>query len=1163
MKCGVVRVLLTLAMFLVLVPAVAHAQEGTIAGAVRDASGAVMPGVTVEAASPALIEKVRTTSTDSSGQYRITNLPVGTYKVTFALEGFTKQERDNVLLSSGFTANINGTMTVGQLAETVVVSGAAPVIDVKSAREVVSFTGDQIKDLPTSRNVNSLLQLTPGISSMYKPSSTFGAPGVCVGGIGVFCNPGVAGFNVGEAGDQTNMNQGRVMVDGQVVNQGGSLPLGGVTGGYTADIANSQEVNIQVSGALGESETGGSSINIVPRTGGNRFAGNFNWTFTNEDLFSANNGAFPNITSVLQTVKSDQDISVGVGGPILKDKLWFYSVGRDQRIHKLPVGIDFWPNKNYGKYGYNYQPDRTKDRVEYHNIWRSANARITWQASAKNKFNFYWDEQDFCQDPCLGVVSVFTSPESWWSVAIRPDRLQQVSWTNPVTNKILLEAGLNTSQQYYHTDEHREYVNPVDIPRVTENGDTAGGDEVATRVNQFAGGFGFGLTSGSLNNSLASGGAEIRDTKNYRMRTSASYVTGGHHAKLGYDGAIYTQAQTNKTNTPQLAFTYTKPQVTCVNTPGACGNTSLQYPNDPTNLGLHPVPTQYQINTGSGTANDKVWYTAFYAQDQWTMGRVTASGALRFDNARSGYGETCVGPNYLVPVQANGKNSYCTTPTDGVNYKDLTPRYGLNWDVFGTGRTAVKVNGGKFLNAAGITGIYSGANIARRSVNTLSRNWTDTDGDRHVGCNLLDLSDTRDGCAATWATGANPAAYGRDPFSLDQGGTPVGLQTTQCGRSESAIPAVVKAYCNAYGESIVDGWDRRRNEWQFGIGVQHEILPRLSGEFTWNRRNYYNLTSTDTLGVGCDRFNGAVSVEQCQADMLRYINPSYDFFTVVAPTDPRLPDGGGYRVLGLSDPALTLPSNQPEAQTYIKSLAYSWNGFDTQFNWRAPKGVRVQGGTNTSRSQRNTCSSELGLNVSANTLPQVRGREGHEYQAGCDTRNPYQTSVRGSASYTVPWVDVLVSAVAQSQPGVDIGATATYGKDQVNWNAPSASRATRACATAANGVGCFASNGFPTTVNVPLMLNNEMYGERVTYFDMKFAKNIRFAGRRAQIGVDVYNIFNSNAITAYQGTYTLDNPSTPDVNEAKSWTQGGPNTWLQPTGLITPRYVRFQFQFDF
>jgi hypothetical protein len=1146
MMRGMAKAFLAMAAVLVLLPAVAFAQEGQIAGTVRDSSGALMPGVTVEVSSPALIEKVRTADTDASGAYRLTNLPVGNYKVVFSLSGFTKQERDSVPVSSGFTANINAVMAVGQLNETVVVSGAAPVVDIQNSREAVNFTGEQIKELPTSRNVNSLLQLTPGISSQYRPTSTFGAPGVCVGGIGVFCNPGVAGFNVGDAGDGTNMNQGRVMVDGQVVNQGGSLPLGGVTGGYTADIANSQEVNIQVSGALGESETGGSSINIVPRTGGNRFAGNFNWTFTNDSMFSANNGAYPNITSVLQTVKSDQDISVGVGGPIMKDKLWFYSVARDQRIHKLPVGIDFWPNKWEGKYGYNYQPDRTKDRVEYHNMWRSVNGRFTWQASPKNKFGFYWDEQDFCQDPCLGVVSIFTSPESWWSVAIKPDRLQQVSWTNPLTNKILMEAGLNFAQQNYTTDHHREYTNPVDIPRVQEVGTTSGGDSVASPVNPSAGSSPFfALSSGSLNSSLASGGAEIRDTKNYRMRGSMSYVTGAHHAKVGYDGAIFTQAQTNTVNNPQMTFNYNTPAATCV--PGGtptCGNVSLQFPEDPNNVFRHPIPTTVTFNTGSGTANDKVWYTAFYAQDQWTLGRLTASGALRFDNANSGYGVTCIGPNNLMPVQVNGTRGYCTTPTDGVNYKDLTPRYGLTWDIFGTGKTAVKVNGGKFLNAAGISGIYSATNPARRTVNSLTRNWTDADNDRHVGCNLLDANDTRDGCG-TFVPGSNLAQYGLDPNALDAAGTPVGLTTTQCGRTESAIPAAIKSYCNAYGESIVDGWGHRRDEWQFGVGIQHEILPRLSGELTWNHRNYYNLDRNDQLNIGCDRFNGAVDVTTCQDNMLKYSSPSYDFYTVTAPTDPRLPNGGGYQILGLNDIAATLPANQPTAVTYMNTLNYSWNGYDTQFSWRAPKGIRVQGGTSTSRSERNTCHAEL-------DGPNVRGRTGAEWQAGCDTRTPFQTSVRGTASYTVPKVDVLVSTVFQSLPGTDIASSLTYTKDQVTWNSASAARATRPCATAANGVGCFLA-GAPTTVNVPLLLNNEIYGERVAYWDMKFAKNIRFSNRRLQVGVDLYNIFNSDAITGYNGTYTIDNPATP-ANE---------NTWLQPTSLVSPRYARFQLQFDF
>ncbi len=629
-----------------------------------------------------------------------------------------------------------------------------------------------------------------------------------------------------------------------------------------------------------------------------------------------------------------------------------------------------------------------------------------------------------------------------------------------------------------------------------------------------------------------------------------SYVSGEHHAKFGYDGAVFTQAQTNKVNTPQMTFNYSTPAATCTpggvaGATGTCGNTSLQFPEDPFNTARHPIPASVAINTGSGTANDKVWYTSFYAQDQWTLHRLTLSGAVRFDNARSGYGSTCVGPNYLVPVQTNGADHYCTDPADGVNYKDLTPRFGATWDLFGTGKTAVKFNGGKFLNAAGITGIYSGANPARRTNNTITRNWSDTNNNRHVDCNVLDLNDTSDGCT-TLGFGSNLATYGRDPFSLDQAGTPIGLTTTQCGRTETAIPQAVKDYCAKYGESIVNGWDRRRNEWQTGLGIQHEILPRLSGEFTWNHRNYYNLTASDELNVGCDRFNGATDYDTCLANMMKYLNPTYDFYTVIAPNDPRLPNGGGYRILGLNDRSFTAPTGQPSVETYNNAQNYQWNGYDTQFSWRAPKGIRVQGGTSTSRTQRNTCDSMLN--------PNVRGREGAEFQAGCDARAPWQTSIRGSASYTVPKVDVLVSTVFQALPGTDISANLTYAKDQVQWNAESAARATRPCAVATNGVGCFNSVTTPTTVSVPLMLDNELYGERVTYWDMKFAKNIRFANRRLQLGVDLYNIFNSDAITGYNGTYTIDNPATPTVEA---------NTWLQPQSLISPRYMRFQVQFDF
>ena len=203
MMRGVLRVILAAAAVLVLGPAAALAQEGQIAGTVRDTSGALMPGVTVEVTSPALIEKVRTATTDASGQYRITNLPVGTYKVTFTLEGFTKQERDDVVLTSGFTAPVNGTLERRPARR----NGGRLRRDT-DRRRAERARGDLVPGRASSRSCRraatstACSTLTPGISSNYRPTTAFGAPGVCVGGIGVFCNPGLAGFNVGDTDDQ-------------------------------------------------------------------------------------------------------------------------------------------------------------------------------------------------------------------------------------------------------------------------------------------------------------------------------------------------------------------------------------------------------------------------------------------------------------------------------------------------------------------------------------------------------------------------------------------------------------------------------------------------------------------------------------------------------------------------------------------------------------------------------------------------------------------------------------------------------------------------------------------------------------------------------------------------------------------------------------------------
>ena len=261
------------------------------------------------------------------------------------------------------------------------------------------------------------------------------------------------------------------------------------------------------------------------------------------------------------------------------------------------------------------------------------------------------------------------------------------------------------------------------------------------------------------------------------------------------------------------------------------------------------------MNTGIADIESKVNYSALYLQDQWTLKRLTLSGAIRYDHATSNYTRNVYWPRprmcpcrtaARLPVSAG----YCTPPTDGVSYNDVTPRWGVAWDVFGNGKTSIKWNMGKYLAGAGINGIYADANPAQRTVNELTRTWTDSNGNRQGGLRSAELRGaghyrqwrgllrradldwpvrTARAMAATrsaWTPPAHRSVW--PPPSADEG--------------KQGIPADVQAYCAVYGDTLIEGSGKRRSEWQFGLGIQHEILPRLSAEVTYNRRKYSNLT---------------------------------------------------------------------------------------------------------------------------------------------------------------------------------------------------------------------------------------------------------------------------------------------------------------------------------
>src|SRR5829696_7969000 len=288
----------------VLAPSLAFAQA-TITGVVRDASGGVLPGVTVEAASDALIEKVRSAVTDGTGQFRIIDLRPGTYIVTFTLTGFQTTRREGVELEGQLTATVNADMRVGALEETIIVTGETPIVDVQSVRRQTTINGDVISSIPSARAYGAIMQLIPSLT--VQASFTPGARDVQV-------TPAMSVFG-GQGGRE---NEGRLQVDG--INTGAPVNGGGVSS-YIVDLTNSQEVAFTTSGGMGEAEVGGPAMSIVPRTGGNTIRGSMYFAGTSRGMVGDNYTdrlRAAGLTTPGKLLKL-WDVNGGLGGPILKD----------------------------------------------------------------------------------------------------------------------------------------------------------------------------------------------------------------------------------------------------------------------------------------------------------------------------------------------------------------------------------------------------------------------------------------------------------------------------------------------------------------------------------------------------------------------------------------------------------------------------------------------------------------------------------------------------------------------------------------------------------------------------------------------------------------------------------------------------------------------------
>ena len=403
-------------------------QTSSIAGVVKDTSGGVLPGVTVEAASPALIEKVRTATSDSEGRFNIVDLQPGTYTVSFTLAGFGLFRREGVALPSGFTATIDAVMRVGGLEESITVSGASPLVDTQNVRKQLIASADMLSSLPTSsKQIYTLVTLTPGYTGVTDVGGQYAAE---------------AGSYHGKLGTKVSFN-------------GMGVENSSGNSSYQINAATVEEMVLQTSGISAEVNADGPVMNIVPKQGGNTFQTIINGLYSNHSMES------DNLTDELRSRGLNNankrvkifDAAASLGGPIKKDKIWFFGAYRTWGMAKQFAGV-YW-NKTQDQ---SLTPPGAPLRVVPYTPWLdrpldvhsarwesydSQSGRVTWQAATKHKLDFYIDHQIGCNCGSIGAANTVETYVG--SYKFEPNRFIQVNYNSPLTSHLLLEAGYGAS----------------------------------------------------------------------------------------------------------------------------------------------------------------------------------------------------------------------------------------------------------------------------------------------------------------------------------------------------------------------------------------------------------------------------------------------------------------------------------------------------------------------------------------------------------------------------------------------------------------------------------------------------------------------------------------------------------------------------------------------
>ncbi|HYB94280.1 MAG TPA: carboxypeptidase regulatory-like domain-containing protein [Vicinamibacterales bacterium] len=644
---------------LVLVPAIARAQSA-FTGTVKDTSGAVMPGVTVEAASPVLIEKVKSAITDENGQYRIVDLRPGTYTLTFTLPGFNTQSREGIELQSNFTATIDVQLSVGTLQESVTVSGASPVVDVQSNVKQQVLSREVLDAVPTAKTIQGLGQLVLGV--------TLNAPDV--GGSRAMQQTYFAIRGTGGA-------QSVVLVDGLMTN---GLMGDGAVQAYHNE-AMSQEMVYQTAGGAAETLTGGITMNLVPKDGGNQFRGGAKWARSPASWQGDNLTQRLKDMGVTGVDRIDhfEEFNIEQGGPIVRNRLWFFGAFR-QAYYDKPIANTFMTDGSlpypqaYARCAAN--PGSCEQGISDEKMANPV-ARFTWQVSERNKFAVYMDRALRLRGHAMGALTDPRTASVIWNTPTFATG--SAKWTSTLSSRLLLETGFSFNRE--------RYDNLYQPGIFAERGTPAWYRNV--RKDDISTGFLWNASGAQLGNY----------PDRYNVQGALSYVSGAHNVKVGamHQWGYYRRYNNANADLYQTYQNGVPLRVTVLNT-----------------------PLEVQENLG---ANFGV-----YAQDQWNMGKLTLNYGLRFDYLHQ----------YIVGQGAQVGRFANIAPYDDIHlpkWKDFSPRVSAVYNLSGDGKTAIRAGYNKFVTAqtTGFAQLYNPT-----ALTTQQLAWTDVNGndiaDGERGC---------------------------------------------------------------------------------------------------------------------------------------------------------------------------------------------------------------------------------------------------------------------------------------------------------------------------------------------------------------------------------------------------------------------------------------------